>query len=336
MNHAPWAALAFGLALSACGAGAPQASPAAAALEIDHLTAATAGVGLSAVPLFIAQDEGFFKAHGLTVDVSQIAPPAANQAMVSGSLDVFHGSASVITAHLAGTDSIYMAAPTDHSPNVLYSKKGITAVTELRGKTVALSGPGTTRDIFLHHTLKEQGLELGKDVKTLYVPGDPAALAVFISGNADAVLLAPPTSAPLVKDGYPVLVDYPKQGLNVIEPGMAVLRQFFQKNPNTLKAYLMGYLDGVKRAFDDPALAKQTEGKHSKITDQAVLDRDYQLGLTTWNKDMAINPADIQLVLDASANPKAKTAKPEEFYDNSLIQAVNRDYASKLFPGQVK
>jgi hypothetical protein len=41
-------------------------------------------------------------------------------------------------------------------------------------------------------------------------------------------------------------------------------------------------------------------------------------------------------VLDASADPKARTAKPADFYDNTVIQQVNRDYASKLFPNEVK
>ena len=34
--------------------------------------------------------------------------------------------------------------------------------------------------------------------------------------------------------------------------------------------------------------------------------------------------------------PKIIDADPRRFYDNSIIQAVNREYASKLFPGEVK
>jgi len=33
-------------------------------------------------------------------------------------------------------------------------------------------------------------------------------------------------------------------------------------------------------------------------------------------------------------NAKAKSADPKRFYDNSLIQQVNRDHAAKLFPGE--
>ena len=109
-----------------------------------------------------------------------------------------------------------------------------------------------------------------------------------------------------------------------------------RQNPNALMAYLRGYLDGLKRAFDDPAYAKELNGKYLKITDQALLDEDYEENSQVWNKDLTVDPSAIQNVLDATEDPKAKTAKPDEFYDNSLIQQVNRDYGSKLFPGEVK
>ncbi|NJS14276.1 MAG: hypothetical protein HC788_06195 [Sphingopyxis sp.] len=51
---------------------------------------------------------------------------------------------------------------------------------------------------------------------------------------------------------------------------------------------------------------------------------------------MTVDPVAIGVVLDASVDPKAKSADPKRFYDNSIIQQVNRDYAAKLFPGEVK
>jgi NitT/TauT family transport system substrate-binding protein len=340
-------ALIAGGLLAACGTAAspasrpgaaapPSAAASAAAPEKAQLQVAAPGAGFSPVPLYIARDAGYFANHGLSVTINMISAPVANQGLVSGTVDVYHGSSSVITAHLGGSDAIYVAAPSDRSPNILFGKKGLTSFAELRGKTVALSGPGTTRDIFIRHTLKQQGLEVDKDLRLLYTQGDPAAYAAFTSGNADATLIAPPHSTQLQNEGYPVLIDYPKEGLRVIEPGIAMSRAFVQKNPNTVKAYLEAYLDGVKRAFDDPAMAKDTESKLAKIDDARVLDSDYQQGLRQWNKNLTVDPSDIQLVLDAATDPKAKSTTPEELYDNSFIQAVNREYGSKLFPNDIK
>ena len=89
-------------------------------------------------------------------------------------------------------------------------------------------------------------------------------------------------------------------------------------------------------ALDDEEFAKKVDAKYEKISDAQVLSENYQQGARVWNKDMTIDPAAIRLVLDDSSDPKAKSADPKTFYDNSLIEAVNRDYAAKLFPGAVK
>jgi len=133
-----------------------------------------------------------------------------------------------------------------------------------------------------------------------------------------------------------VIIDYYKEGLKIVGPGTAVTREFFQKYPNTIKAYLMGYLDGVKRAIEDEDFARKIDTKYTKISDPKILAENYQQGLRVWNKDMTVDPAAIRVVLDDSSDLKAKSADPKRFYDNSLIEAVNREYASKLFPGEVR
>ena len=59
-----------------------------------------------------------------------------------------------------------------------------------------------------------------------------------------------------------------------------------------------------------------------------------------WTLDgranMTVDAAAIRVVLDESAETGAKSADPNRFFDNSLVQTVNRDYAAKLFPGEVK
>jgi hypothetical protein len=103
-----------------------------------------------------------------------------------------------------------------------------------------------------------------------------------------------------------------------------------------LKIFLMGYLDGVKRAIDDSPFAKQIEEKYTKISDPKLLEESYQGGLKVWNKDMTVDGEAVRVVLEHSNNPKAAELDPKRFYDNTLIREVNRDYGSKLFPGQIK
>jgi ABC-type nitrate/sulfonate/bicarbonate transport system substrate-binding protein len=150
------------------------------------------------------------------------------------------------------------------------------------------------------------------------------------------VIITPPQTEMARSKGYPVLIDFYEKGLKIIGPGTGVARSFAQKNPNTVKIFLMGYLDGIKRSLDDPDYAKKVLAQTSKISDLKLIEDSYRDGVKVWNKDMTVDPAAIRLVLEFSNNPKAAELDTKRFYDNTLIREVNRDYAAKLFPGQVK
>jgi len=313
------------------------AEPAAFAKpEKNRLDVGTAGSGTTSLPLFVALEGGYFAKRGLNVSVNQVGATVAVQGIISGTIDIYQGGTAAIAANLAGADIIYVAAAVDRNSLILFGQKGITSFESFRGKSIATTFPGAFGEIAVRMTARKNGMEVGKDIKLLYHRSTPEALSTFLVGNADGLIITPPQTELAKQQGYPVIIDYYREGLKTTGPGTAVTREFFQKYPNTIKAYLMGYLDGLKRAIDDERYAKQIESKYTKISDSKILNENYQQGLKVWNKDMTVDPAAIRVVLDDSSDPKAKSADPKKFYDNSLIEAVNREYAARLFPGEVR
>jgi ABC-type nitrate/sulfonate/bicarbonate transport system substrate-binding protein len=305
-------------------------------IEKNRLEVGTAGSGTTSLPLLIALEAGYFAKRGLNVSVNQVGATVAVQGVISGSIDIYQGGTAAIAANLAGADIIYVAAAVDRNSLILFGQKGITSFENLRGKSIATTFPGAFGEIAVRMTARKNSMEVGKDLKLLYHRSPPEALSTFLTNNADGLVISPPQTELAKQQGYPIIIDYYKEGLKIVGPGTAVTREFLQKYPNTLKAFLMSYLDGVKRAVDDEEFAKKIESKYTKIDDAKILAQNYQQGLRVWNKDMTVDPAAIRVVLDDSSDPKAKSADPKRFYDNSLIQAVNRDFAAKLFPGEVK
>ena len=304
--------------------------------EKIRLEVGTAGSGTTSLPLFVALEAGYFTKRGLSVSVSQLGATVAVQGIISGAVDIYQGGTAAIAANLAGADIIYVAAAVDRNSLILFGQKGITSFESFRGKSIATTFPGAFGEIAVRMTARKNGMEVGKDIKLLYHRSPPEALSTFFVGNADGLVITPPQTELAKQQGYPVIIDYYKEGLKITGPGTAVTREFFQKYPNTIRTYLMAYLDGLKRAIDDEAYAKQIESKYTKISDPKILNENYQQGLRVWNKDMTVDPVAIRVVLDDSSDPKAKSADPKRFYDNSLIEAINREHAVKLFPGEVK
>ena len=304
--------------------------------EKSQLQVGTAGSGTTSLPLFVAFEGGYFAKRGLTVSISQVGATVAVQGVISGTLDIYQGGTAAIAANLAGADIIYVAAAVDKNSLILFGQKGITSFEALRGKSIATTFPGAFGEIAIRMTARKQGMEVGKDLKLLYHRSPPEALSTFLVGNSDGLVIAPPQTELAKQQNYPVIIDYYKEGLKIVGPGTAVTREYSQKFPNTIKAFLMGYLDGLKRAIDDEEFARKIEAKYTKINDVKILSQNYQQGLRVWNRDMTVDAAAILVVWDDSSDAKAKSADPNRFFDNSLIQAVNRDHAAKLFPGEVR
>ncbi|HWH79691.1 MAG TPA: ABC transporter substrate-binding protein [Candidatus Binatus sp.] len=315
-----------------------EASAQSAAIkpEKSRLEVAIAGTGSTSLPLLVTFEGGYFSKRGLTVNISQVSASSSVQGVISGTIDIYQGGAAAIAGNLAGADIIYVAAAVDKSSLNLFGQKGVTTFEGLRGKAISTTSPGAFGEIAVRMTTRKAGMEFGKDVKLLYHRTPAEALSTFLLGNAEGLVITPPQTEMAKQKGYPVIIDYYKEGFKIIGPGTSVTREFAQKYPNTIKAYLMAYLDGLRRTIDDEEFAKKIESKYTKITDANMLNENYQQGLRVWNRDMTVDPAAIRIVLDDSADPKAKSADPKRFFDNSLIQAVNRDYGAKLFPGEIK
>ncbi len=324
------------LLLCAFGARLSNAQQSAPKPEKNHLEVAIAGTGSTSLPLLVTQDAGYFAKRGLNVSISQVSASAAVQGVISGTIDIYQGGAAAIAGNLAGADIIYVAAAVDRSSLNLFGQKNITTFEALRGKAISTTSPGAFGEIAVRMTARKLGLEMGKDIKLLYHRTPAEALSTFLVSNAEGLVITAPQTEIAKQKGYPVIIDYFKEGFKITGPGTAVAREFAQKFPNTIKAFLMSYLDGLRRCIDDEEYAKKIESKYTKITEPKILNENYQQGLRVWNRDMTVDPAAIRVVLDDSSDAKAKSADPKRFYDNSLIQAVNREYASKLFPGEVK
>jgi ABC-type nitrate/sulfonate/bicarbonate transport system substrate-binding protein len=300
--------------------------------EKDTLNVAIAGVGSTSLPLQVALDAGYFRSRGITVNLSVLAASVAVQALISGSIDIYQGGATAIAGRLGGADIIYVAAAVDRNSLLLLGQRGITTFPDLRGKGVATTSVGAFGEIALHETAKEFGMVPGQDFEVRYHPSPDAAAATFTSGATAGVIITPPQSLMLAEQGYPVIFDYYQRGLRITGPGMAVMGPFARENPNTLKAYMRSYLDGVKRTFDDREYALAVNAKYTGLQDPEALAQDYELSSKVWNKDLRVSRAAIEIVLQNSPLPNAASANPDQFYDNSLIEEVNATYASKLFP----
>ena len=309
--------------------GAPLPSRAA---ELPALKANYAAISGAFAPLWIAADKNLFAKYGLNVDLRYIAPATATQALIGRNLDIINPGGEIIEAGLNGEPVVYIAGILNRAVMSLYSKPEINSLADLKGKVLGVTVPGATTDFAARVLLQQARLVPGKDVKILYMKGIPEILAGIQQGNADAGIFTSPTTLKAQHAGLKELVNVTEQNIPMIHAALASTKGFLKSQPDHARRFLQAYLEGIKIARTEPEFTKQIIGKYTKTTDAADLENSYQTFLPAWEKLPLVPAAAVQTMLNFATNPAAKTARPESFIDNSLLQEIGKSgFVDRLY-----
>jgi ABC-type nitrate/sulfonate/bicarbonate transport system substrate-binding protein len=93
------------------------------------------------------------------------------------------------------------------------------------------------------------------------------------------------------------------------------------------KAFVRAYGSAVHFMHTRKDEAKAIVSRYTKVTDPAMLEGTMQYANDFVEKIPLVKREAFQTTLDEAArkNPKAKQAKPEQFYDNSLVQELVKE-----------
>jgi len=230
------------------------ASTAAASLLLlqpAHSQETKLSLGLSGwtgfAPLTLAKEAGIFKKHGLDVSLKKVPQKDRHLAIASGDLQcaattvetwVVWNAAGVETRQLFQLDKSYGA-------DGMVVRNDIARISDLKGKTIAASAPGTAPYFTMAWFLKKNGLSV-KDVRVVNMEPNPAAQA-FVAGQGgiDAALTYEPYLS-LVRDKpeagriIATTLDYP-----MIMDTVGCTPKFIQDNPKAVKALADSYFEAL-------------------------------------------------------------------------------------------
>ena len=116
---------------------------------------------------WVAKEAGLFKENGLDVQLIFIGSSTImTQAMIAGDVSIATMSGvTAINSQLAGSDLVIVASQgKDPSQPFLVTGKGISQISQLKGKKLAVSRLGASSDFILRLMLKKIGLVPEKDV----------------------------------------------------------------------------------------------------------------------------------------------------------------------------
>jgi ABC-type nitrate/sulfonate/bicarbonate transport system substrate-binding protein len=289
------------------------------AAELIPLRATYASVGGAFAPLWIAQDKGVFNKYGLAVDLKYMLSATGTQALLSGSMDIVNPATEMIEAGLGGQRVAFIIGILNRAVLSVYSKPEIKQFAELRGKVLGVTLPGSTTDLAAKILIQQAGMVAGKDIQVTHLQGMPDMITALTQGRIDAGIISAPTTLKARQAGLKELVDITEKNIAMIHAGLATTRDFIKANPDKVRRYVQAYIEANKIARTDPETTKQVIGKYTKTDNKEDLDETYNTYVRAWEVAPLVSPAAMQTLLNYAINPAGKTAKPEQFIDNSFV-----------------
>ena len=274
---------------------------------------------------WVAQDAGYFDREGLDVNLVYIqSAGTALQAMMAGEAPIIlAGGEPVVESGLKGGDAVFIGGISVVPAVHFMAAPEINSVQDLRGKPVGVTRYGSSTDFAMRQVLKRNGLEPIRDVPILQIAGGHRALATaLLARQIFAAPIAPPNSLLAEKGGAKILIDMTKAGIYFPYSTIASTRSFLKKNRPVALGFMKGYSEGVKRMVNDRAFSIGVIKKYMREQDPDILQVTYKYGVDYIARVPEPNKEGVMEVLRQSADPKAKTAPPENFMDDSLVREL--------------
>jgi ABC-type nitrate/sulfonate/bicarbonate transport system substrate-binding protein len=277
--------------------------------------------------LWVAQEGRLFEKYDIESRLVLIASGSLMvQAMLGGDLPVAGAAGSAaVDASLGGADVVMFGSMVKVPAFYIMALPEIKTIDDLRGKSVGVTRFGSSTDFTMRYILRKQGLDPGRDV-TLIQTGDLFAAAAMLRTRA---IVAAPFSSPAnlraEEAGAKVLMNMGKAGVYFPHDAFMARRSFINTNEDLTRRFLKAYGEGVYRLFTDRELSRRAIANYGRAIDAKTNDAVYQYAVDYVDKIPYNTREGVQEVLNqiAPRNPKAKTAKPEEFYDDRFVKELD-------------
>ena len=222
-----------------------------------------ASEGQGVTPLAAAIECGAMREQGFDATLAKMGDAHAVVAgLVSGAIVFGNLAAPALVAAAAEgrADLVFLAGGVNQQ--FLVGAPGMTLET-LRGRPLGMSRTSDLTDFLGQLTMDRV---LGQRCELRSVGGSQSRLQALLDGEVAATPLSPPTAVEARMAGCPWLYDYGELGLNFAIGGIAAQRALVREQPDVVRRFLRGYLDGQRRYKQDREFGAAVHVKYGETT----------------------------------------------------------------------
>lgn len=305
---------------------------AATARAQDKVRIGLSSVSATSGSIWVAEEKGLFKKHGLDAEVIIIGGGASRvvSSLLAGEIQFSVGGGdAVIRADLRGADGVLVASPMKTGLQRLMVRPDIKTPAELKNKKIAVTRFGSASHWVLQLFLRKWGMR-SEDIQILQLGSSPAMFASLEKGGVDGAVFTIPTFFLAEERGFRTLADPVEMEIYYLQNSIDSTRGYIKRNRDQALRVIKVICEGL--AYFQKHKKESIDVLQRKLRIQSAQERDVKylelsydlLAKKFYNRVPYANPKAIETTIEfvSGEEPKAKSADPKQFVDESLVREV--------------
>ena len=169
----------------------------------EKISIAVSSKSLGFLDTWAAKERGFFRKHGLDAEIIAMRPPLTIGALQAGEIDYAFGASTISRGAISGAPVRIVSLALRSSFHTLVSRPTIKSITDMKGKTVAVT-VGAADDFVARHLLRRGGVD-ARDVHFVNMGGSDTRFPALHTGTIDASPLSLPFFVVAKRQGFNLL-----------------------------------------------------------------------------------------------------------------------------------
>lgn len=278
---------------------------------------------------FVAKDRGLYLKHGAEVELIVMRPNIAMAALLGGDIDYAELIGSIIRSAARNLPVRAISTSIKAPFFSIIGQNKFKNIKDLRGAVIGLTSIGGTNHVSTRMTLKNLGMDIDKDVKILAVGEERLMYDTFKMGRVDAVVLAPPFSVQLKREGFPVLA---QTSDHVVIPfsGLGATQEKVKTNRAQVKKVLKAEIEALRFIHGNAAGTIEVIRKRFNM-DEKLARESYEVVVNSFSRDgrVPLDGVDILLQIEKDAKTIPATVTPAMIVEPSLAEEALKELGGK-------
>lgn len=276
----------------------------------------------SAMPLYLAQTKGLFKAEALDVEIIQMNPRLGATAVVNGDVSFATPFVSTFRGILQGFPMKLVFVHLKKGPYYVMVRHEIKDVQQLKGKRLGVATIKGADQLNAEELLQAKGFNPNL-LQAVAIGDGPLRMQALITGAVDAICVAPPHDLMLKRLGYPALAGPPEVGLPVA--GMFTSDRLVRENPQLVRRTMKALLRAHQFILENKTESIQILLKWLPQPPD-IAEHSYETEMKTLSRDGQMTDAELNALIDRLGDKKRPL---DEVRDFSFARQAMKELAGK-------